>query len=232
MGKVFCSGFAVTENRCQFFDELGLDQVVLTEQVADPGQGDRSSFVASQRGGSSSYPGVLSREDEFRSTPTIREPPHGGTGDKASNGTVLETGVWIASELVIFDSFGIAPGALLHKERALGPAPFGPKRLPISSGPMPSGGLAVFRIRLLPMSGPSRTSVLQVNSALGNVPRERSVEGIRLTSEKSGTEFSEEVGGRVMFLSMHPEVSAPAKTPRQETAPDSSEPPSSSGQNF
>ena len=114
---------------------------------------------------------------------------------KSTNGTVLETGVWIASELVRFDSYGIAQGALLHKERALGPAPFGPKLLPMSSGLMPTGGLAVFRIRLLPMSGPSRTSVLQVNCALGNVPRERSVEGIRLTSEKSGTEFSEEVGG-------------------------------------
>ena len=84
--------------------------------------------------------------------PTIREPPHGGTGDKASNGTVLEMSVWIASKLVIFDSFGIAPGAHLHKERALGPAPFGPKRLPISAGSMPSGGLAVCRIRFLPMS--------------------------------------------------------------------------------
>lgn len=146
---------------------------------------------------------------------------------KSSNGTVLETGVWIASELISFDSYGTARGALLHKERALSPAPFGPKRLPMSSGPMPTGGLAVFRIRLLPMLGPSRTSVLQVNCALGNVPRERSVEGIRLTSEKSGTEFSGEVGGRVMFLSMHPEVSAPTKTPRQETAPDCAERPSS-----
>jgi hypothetical protein len=46
------------------------------------------------------------------------------------------------------------------------------------------------------------------------VPRERSVEGIRLTLEKNSSEFSEEMGGRVMFLSMRPEVSAPAETPR------------------
>ncbi len=91
---------------------------------------------------------------------------------------------------------------------------------------MPTGGLAVFRIRLLPMSGASTTAVLQVNCALGDVPRERSVEGIRLTLERNGTEFSEEVGGRVMFLAMRPEISAPVKTPQQEPAPDSAEPPS------
>jgi hypothetical protein len=146
---------------------------------------------------------------------------------KSSNGTVLETGVWIASELASFDSYGIAPGALLQQKRVLGPAPLGPKRLPMSSGPMPTGGLAVFRIRLLPMSGPSRTSVLQVNCALGDVPRERSVEGIRLTLEGTGGEFSEEVGGRMMFLSMRTEVGAVTKTPRQETGPGSAEPPSS-----
>jgi hypothetical protein len=93
-------------------------------------------------------------------------------------------------------------------------------------GSMPTGGLAVFRIRLFPMRGPSRASVLQVNCALGNVPRERQVEGIRLTLEKNGGEFSEEVSGRVMLVSMRPEVSAPAKTPQQGPAPKSAEPPS------
>jgi hypothetical protein len=91
---------------------------------------------------------------------------------------------------------------------------------------MPTGGLAVFRIRLLAMQGASKTAVLQVNCALGDVPRERSVEGIRLSLEKNGTEFSEEVSGRVMFLSMRPEVSTPIRTPTQEAAPDSAEPPS------
>ena len=146
---------------------------------------------------------------------------------KAPNGNVLETGVWIASELMSFESYGIAPGALRQKGIAFGPKPFGPKRLPMASGPMPTGGLAVFRIRLLPMSGASKTAVLQVNCALGKVPAERQIEGIRLSSERNGTEFSVEVSGRVMFLSMHPEVSAPIKTPQQEPAPDSAEPPSS-----
>ena len=46
---------------------------------------------------------------------------------------------------------------------------------------MPAGGLAVLRIRLLPMWGPPRNAVLQVNCALGKVPEERQTEGIRLT---------------------------------------------------
>jgi hypothetical protein len=91
---------------------------------------------------------------------------------------------------------------------------------------MPTGGLAVFRIRLLPMSGASKTAVLQVNCALGKVPAERQIEGIRLSLERNGTEFPLEVSGRVMFLAMRPEVSAPVKAPQQEPAADSAEPPS------
>ena len=144
---------------------------------------------------------------------------------KSANGTVLDTGVWIASELVSFDSYGIVPGALRQKGVALGPQSFGPRRLPMPSGPMPTGGLAVFRTRLLPMSGASMTAVLQANCALGKVPAGRQMEGIRLSLERNGSEFSEELSGRVMFLSMRPEVSVPVKTPRQEPAPDSTGPP-------
>ena len=61
--------------------------------------------------------------------------------------------------------------------------------------------------------------MLQVNCVLGDVPRERSVEGIRLNFESKGSEFSEELSGRVMFLSMRPEVSTPVKTPQQEPVP-------------
>ena len=46
---------------------------------------------------------------------------------KSPNGNVLETGVWLAGELVSFDSYGAAPGALLRQGLAFGPAPFGPK---------------------------------------------------------------------------------------------------------
>lgn len=146
---------------------------------------------------------------------------------KSSDGTTLETGVWIASELIRFDSYGIAPGALMSGGRAFGPPKFSPKRLPIFSGSMPTGGLAVFRIRLLPMSGASKTAVLQANCALGKVPADRQKEGIRLTLERNGAEFSLEVSGRVMFLAIRPDVSAPARTPTQEPAPDPTQPPSS-----
>ena len=40
---------------------------------------------------------------------------------KSTDGVVLETGVWIASELVSFDSYGIAPGALMREGRASRP---------------------------------------------------------------------------------------------------------------
>ena len=145
---------------------------------------------------------------------------------KSPSGNVLETGVWLANELVSFDSYGVAPNALLHQGMALGPAAMGPRRMPTVRASMPTGGLAVFRIQLLPMSGLSTTAVLQVNCALSDVPRERSVEGIRLTLERSNSEYSEEINGRVMFLAMRPEASAPVKTPQQEPAPDSAEPPS------
>lgn len=144
---------------------------------------------------------------------------------KAPNGNVLETGVWLAAELVSFDSYGAAPAVLMRQGSALGPAPFGPKGSPIMLGPMPTGGLAVFRVRLLPIRGPSTTAVLQVNCALGDVPRERSVEGIQLKLERDNTEYAEEVGGRVMFLSTRPETSTPSKAPGREAAPQSTEPP-------
>jgi hypothetical protein len=144
---------------------------------------------------------------------------------RGPNGNVLQAGVWIANGLVSFDSYGVAPGALRQGVMARGPQPLGPKRLPTSPGPLPSGGLAVFRIRLLPMSGASMNAMLQVNCALGDVPRERSVEGIRLAFERNGSEFSEEVGGRVMFLLIRPESSVPVKTSSEEPVPESAESP-------
>jgi hypothetical protein len=84
------------------------------------------------------------------------------------------------------------------------------------SSSMPLGGLAVFRIRLLPMWGPSRTAVLQVNCALGKVPEERQTEGIRLAFEGGGVEFDEEVSGRTLFLLTRPGTSAAPKVPPRE----------------
>jgi len=144
---------------------------------------------------------------------------------KSTDGVVLETGVWVASELVSFDSYGIAPGALTREGRALGPPRFGPKRLPMLSGPMPAGGRAVLRIRLLPVSGFAKNATLQVNCALGRVPDEHPTEGIRLAFERGGVEFDEEVSGRALFLLTRPGASAAAKAPapKVDTNPPSNE---------
>jgi hypothetical protein len=135
---------------------------------------------------------------------------------KSSSATVLETGVWIASELVSFDSYGVAPGALMRGGRAFGPPPFGPMRSRIFPGSMPAGGLAVLRIRLLPVWGVSKTATLQVNCALGKVPDEHPTEGIRLAFQGGGAEFDEEVSGRTLFLMTRPGASAAAKAPAPE----------------
>jgi hypothetical protein len=136
---------------------------------------------------------------------------------KSSNGNSLKTGIWIANELVSFDSYGIAPGARMQAGSAFGPPLFGPRRTPMLSGPMPAGGLAVFRIRLLPMWGPSRSAVLQVNCALGKVPEERQTEGIRLTFEGGGAAFDEEVSGRTMFILTRPGTILAANLPATES---------------
>jgi hypothetical protein len=135
---------------------------------------------------------------------------------KSPNGNSLETGIWIANELVSFDSYGIAPGARPQAGSAFGPPQLGPRRMPVLSGPMPAGGLAVFRIRLLPMWGASRTATLQVNCALGKVPDEHPTEGIRLAF-KGGGEFDEEVSGRTMFVLTRLAASATPKPPATES---------------
>lgn len=127
---------------------------------------------------------------------------------KSSSGVVLETGVWIASELVSFDSYGIAPGALMRGGRASGPPQFGPMRWRIVSGSMAAGGRAVFRIRLLPVWGGPKDAILQVNYAIGKVPPEHPVEGIRLAIEGGGVEFDEGVSGRTLFVLTRPGASS------------------------
>ena len=135
---------------------------------------------------------------------------------KSPGGNVLETGVWIASELVSFDSYGIAPGARMGEGRALGSPRFGPMRSRIFSGSMPAGGLAVFRVRLLPMWGPAKTATLEVNSALGKVPDENPTEGIKLAFEGGGIKFDQQASGRTMFLLTRSGASAASKAPVPE----------------
>jgi hypothetical protein len=130
---------------------------------------------------------------------------------RSPEGNEVETGIWIANELVSFDSYGVAPNALRREGWAFGSAAFGLGRRPTLSGSMPSGGLAVMRIRLLPMWGPSRTAVLQVNCALGKVPDEHPVEGIRLAFEGGGVAFDEEISGRALFVLTRPGASVAPK---------------------
>jgi hypothetical protein len=189
--------------------------------LCDPGESSACPAAAKSNQGDSyemSGAGILevqSKSVRAAGTYTHRSP----------SGNVLETGVWLAGELLSFNSYGAAPNALPRQGWATGPALFALKRLPMPSGPVPTGGLAVLRIRLLPLQGPSRNAVLQVNCALGDVPRERSVEGIRLSIEGDANDFSEEGSGRVMFLLTRPEVSAAVKAHPQETTQDAGEPP-------
>jgi hypothetical protein len=130
---------------------------------------------------------------------------------KTLNGAVIETGVWTSNQLISFDLYGAAPNALRQRGIAAGVPGLRPNLLPMSVSPVPVGGLAVFHIRLLPASGMPMSAVLQVNCALGDVPRERSADGVRLKLERNPTEFSEELGGSVMFLVMPSQPHTPGK---------------------
>jgi len=132
---------------------------------------------------------------------------------KAPDSTVLETGVWTSNQLLSFDSYGAAPNALRQRGIVAGVPGVPPNRLLMSLSPVPVGGRAVFRVRLVPVSGMPMTALLQVNCALGDAPRDRSADGIQLKLEKSHSEFSEELGGSVIFLAQPP---APGESKPQE----------------
>jgi len=132
---------------------------------------------------------------------------------KHPNGSTLETGMWMANELVSFESYGVARNVPVREGWTFGPYEFGPRRMPMLSGSMPTGGLALMRIRLLPLRGPSQAAVLQVNSALGKVPDERQTDGVRLSFEEAGVQFDQEISGRTMFVLTGPGISPTPKPP-------------------
>lgn len=144
---------------------------------------------------------------------------------KIPNGTVIETGVWTSRQLLSFASYGAARNALRQRGIVTGLPGFRPNLSPMSfsPGPVPIGGLAVFRIRLVPAAGMPMSAVLEVNCALADAPRDRSTDGIRLKLETSPVEFSEELGGSVMFLVMPPQRPARDKgnpqQPRSDVMP-------------
>jgi hypothetical protein len=200
--------------------------LAVVSAIAQTSNSDYTVLIGSgflcDSGDSSACPAVVKSADgasyEMSGAGTLATPGKSVTAagtytQKSSSGDVLETGVWVARELVSFDFYGIAPGALMREGRVLGPPQFGPKRLPMFSGPMAAGGLAVLRIRLLPVWGLAKNATLQVNCALGKVPPQHQVEGIRLAFEGGGAEFDEEVSGRALFLLTRPGASAAAKAP-------------------
>ena len=74
---------------------------------------------------------------------------------------------------------------------------------------MPAGGLALIRIRLLPLWGMPKTALLEVNCSLGNAPLEHQSEGIKLTLDGGG-KFDEHGTGRTLFV---------LRSPRNEGVP-------------
>lgn len=128
---------------------------------------------------------------------------------RTPTGEIVTTGVWTATGLVSFESYGIAPGALqldYPRLRAFGALPVGKIPGPMAammSGPIAAGGLATVRIRLLPDAGSPRDALLQVNCAKGKVPPGEQSDGVRLTIT-GGPEFDEEISGRALFLLQRP----------------------------
>ena len=218
LAMLLCASRAVAQNNGGNFLFL-----VAPGFLCDPGEASACPATAkSNQGDSYEMTGAGTLEVQSKSVRAA-----GTYTYRSHSGNVLEAGVWLAGELLSFNSYGAEPNALLRQGWASDPALFPLKRWrwPVHSGPVPTGGLAVLRIRLLPLQGPSRNAVLHVNCALGDVPRERSVDGIRLSIEGNASDFSEEGSGRVMFLATRPEVSAAVKAPAQETTQDAGEPP-------
>jgi hypothetical protein len=135
----------------------------------------------------------------------------GAFTEKTPTGEIVTTGVWMATELVSFESYGLAPGALLRDYPQFrrpgvfvmaGPTMPGPVA-GIMAGPMAAGGLAVIRIRLLPDAGSPADAILRVNCAKGKVPEEEQSDGVRLDIT-GGPVFDEQVSGHTVFLLQRP----------------------------
>jgi hypothetical protein len=130
---------------------------------------------------------------------------------KSADGTLLETGIWAAKDLISFESYGAAPAALLPFGPAVGSPHIGPRHLGSQPSRLPVGGVASLHIVLMPVSGDTKIVTVQLNSALGVVPRERATEGIRIELD-TGLEYLEEAGSRVMFLTSTSGARVPTKS--------------------
>jgi hypothetical protein len=116
---------------------------------------------------------------------------------KSRSGEIVETGIWKGTELLKFDSYGLALGALFRDKRRIKSLSMFPMGL--LTGPLPTGGLALLRIQLLPDAGKPKDAFLQVNCALGKVPADQKEDGVRLAFDGGGLKFDQRVSGRTMF---------------------------------
>lgn len=132
---------------------------------------------------------------------------------KTAKGEIVETGIWKATELVKFNSYGVAPGALLRGNQKFKSFGSFPKGLNILTRPLPAGGLALLRIQLLPDVGKPKEAFLQVNCAIGKVPENKQGDGIRLAVQGEDLKFDQKVSGRTLFILTKPQASALPKGP-------------------
>lgn len=128
---------------------------------------------------------------------------------KSPSREVRATGIWTATELLSFKSYGIAPGTLMRQGHKFKPSRLARLGLEMLAGPMPTGGLALLRIRLLPDAGSPKEALLQVNCAKGKVPENQPGDGIRLAIQEGGPKFDETVSGRTLFLLRKPGFKLP-----------------------
>ena len=119
---------------------------------------------------------------------------------ETSLGVPLESGVWVLEQFVTFDSYGLGPSPILKDPKVIGPARFGSRRMPGPMQSMAAGGRAVFRVRMLPISGPSRTATLEINCPVGQPPAEYQLDGIKLEMDGSALQFEEQGPLHSLFL--------------------------------
>jgi hypothetical protein len=130
---------------------------------------------------------------------------------KSSTGEVVTTGVWTATDLLSFKSYGISPGALMRETQKFKVFRLFPLGLAMLSTPMPAGGLALIRVRLLPDVGKQKGAILQLNCAKGKVPPNHQGDGVRLAIQGEGVKFDQKVSGRTLFLLRKPGFNSPLK---------------------
>jgi hypothetical protein len=135
----------------------------------------------------------------------------GAFTQKSSTGEVVATGIWTSTELLSFKSYGIAPVTLMRQRQKFKASRLSPLGLGMLASPLPAGGLALLRIRLLADAGRPKDAILQVNCALGKVPPNQSEDGVRLAIQEDGMKFDQKVSGRTVFMLRRPGFGFPSK---------------------